>query len=90
VGGIGLYVYSINKQIDDIENICSLYPVNAPSRGISDIATKYSVKYMGSFEVEENTGIMRATFCAPLTMCDTSCSLEYKDNKIIKSTVHKY
>lgn len=87
LGAIGLYVYFINKQMNDIKAVCSLYPVGASMEGIEDVAKRYSIKYMGSFEVNDNPGAMSVIFCAPLTMCDVSCNLVYKNNKIIRSDI---
>jgi len=87
IGGIAFYTYSLNKQISDVETICSRYPVGASAKGILNIKNEYSVQYTGAYEIKNNPNARRATFCAAFTMCDVSCSLEYKNNVIIKSKV---
>ncbi len=87
LGGIGLYIYSITKQIDDVKSVCSLYPVGAKAEGFEAIEKQYSVKYMGIFKERKDSETEQALFCATLTMCDTSCRLEFKNNVITKSKV---
>ncbi len=49
--GIGAYIYSINKQISDIEVVCSLFPEEAAVGDLKEIENKYSVKLMGPFDL---------------------------------------
>lgn len=87
LGGIAFYTYTLNKQMSDVEAICLRYPVGASADGLLNIKHEYSTQYTGSYDIKDNPGARRATFCATLTLCDVSCSLEYKDNVIIKSKV---
>jgi hypothetical protein len=45
--GIGAYIYSINRQISDIEVVCSLFPEGTAVGDLKEIENKYSVKLMG-------------------------------------------
>ncbi len=83
--GIGAYVYSINDQISDIEEVCSLFPEGAFVGDLKEIENKYSVKLMGPFDVKDKPATQQAIFCAVLTMCDTSCWVEYQNNRVIKA-----
>ena len=85
--GIGAYVYSINDQISDIKEVCSLFPEGTDVGDLRDIENKYSVKLMGPFDVKDKPGTQQALFCAVLTMCDTSCWVEYQNNRVIKAEV---
>ncbi len=44
---------------------------------------------MGPFEVKNRPRTQQALFCAVLTMCDTSCWVEYQDNRVIKAGVSR-
>lgn len=85
--GTGAYVYFINKQISDIEEVCSLFPEGAVVGDLKEIENNYSVKLMGPFAVEDKPETQQALFCAVLTMCDTSCRVEFQNNKVIKAEV---
>lgn len=87
--GLGVYIYCLNGQISDIEEVCSLFPEGTAPGVWKDIEEQYSVKLMGPFEISDKTGVERVIFCAHLTMCDTSCNIEYQDNKVIKSGVSR-
>ncbi len=87
--GIGAYVYSINDQISDIDEVCSLFPEGMAVGDLKEIENNYSVKLMGPFDVKDKPGTQQAIFCAVLTMCDTSCSVEFQNNRVIKAGVSK-
>jgi hypothetical protein len=89
VMGIGAYVYSINDQISDVEEVCSLFPEGAVVGDLKAIENSYSVKLMGPFGVKDKPGTQQAIYCAVLTMCDTSCSVEFQNNRVIKAEVSK-
>ncbi len=56
---------------------------------LKEIENNYSVKLMGPFDVKDKPGTQQAIFCAVLTMCDTSCSVEFQNNRVIKAGVSK-
>jgi hypothetical protein len=85
--GIGAYIYSMNEQISDINEVCSLFPEGADVGDLREIENSYSVKLMGPFDVKDKPGRHQALFCAVLTMCDTSCWVEYQNNRVIKAEV---
>lgn len=85
--GIGAYVYAVNDQITDIEEVCSLFPAGADIGDLKALENRYSVKLMGPFDVDNKPGAQQALFCAVLTMCDTSCWVEYQHNRVIRAQV---
>ena len=89
VSGAGAYIYSINDQISDIDKVCSLFPEGTAVGDLKEIENKFSVKLMGPFDVKDKPGTQQAIFCAALTLCDTSCSVEFQNNKVTKAGVSK-
>lgn len=87
--GVGAYIYSINKQISDIEEVCSLFPTGTEVGDLKKIESKYSVKLMGPFAVEDKPQTQQALFCAVLTMCDTFCRVEFQNKKVIRAEVSR-
>ena len=85
--GVGAYIYSINDQISDIEEVCSLFPEGTVVEDLKEIEINYSVKLMGPIDVKDKPGTQQAIFCAVLTMCDTSCRVEIKNDRVIKAGV---
>ena len=87
--GVGIYISCLNGRISDINEVCSLFPEGAAPGDWKGIENRYSVKLMGPVEVPDKPGVERVIFCAHLTMCDTSCNIEYQDNNVTKSGVSK-
>lgn len=87
VAGLGAYVYALNDQISDIREVCSLFAEGAPKGDLFEIETEYSVRLMGLSKVNDKPGTERAIFCATLTMCDTSCSVEIQNDRVTKTFV---
>lgn len=85
--GIGSYIYVLNDQIADIDEVCSLFPEGAPLGDLKELERKYSVRFMGLSRVKDKPGAQRALFCATLTMCDTFCSVEFEHNEVVKAGV---
>ena len=69
--------------------MCSLFSEGAAVGDLEKIEGKYSVKLMGSSDVKDKSGTQQVIFCAVLTMCDTSCSVEFQNNRVIKAGVSK-
>ena len=87
--GVGIYISCLYGQVSDVDELCSLFPEGATSANWKGVEDRYSVKLMGPIEVPDKPGVERVIFCAYLTMCDTSCNIEYRDNKVTKSGVSK-
>ena len=84
---MGAIIYSVNKQISDIQEICSMHPKGASVEHFKELDQKYSVQYMGPSKVKEDPETMQALFCATLTMCDTSCTIEFQGGKVTNAYV---
>ena len=87
--GVGIYIFCLNDQNSDIDEVYSLFPEGAAPGDWKGIEDRYSVKPMGPVEVPDKPGVEQVIFCAYLTMCDTSCNIEYQDKKVTKSGVSK-
>ena len=85
LAGVAFYVYSLWAQSKGIKDVCAAHPEGAELGDPNDLADEYSIRYMGSFEVEDSPGVDRHIFCAPLTMCDASCSLYVKDGIVTQA-----
>ena len=82
---IGYYVYSINAQVESVKSLCAQYKEGSTAEGIAENAKKHSIEFRGPYEIKELPGVKRVILCAHLSMCDTSCEIQYKDNKVIKN-----
>jgi hypothetical protein len=85
--GVGFAIYSLSKQISDVAKVCALFAEGAAVGDLGGIEDRFSVQLMGPFEVSGKPGTQQVVFCAALTMCDTSCSVEFKNDKVTKSGV---
>ena len=90
IPSVSYYVYSINKQIKDVEKVCTVYYVGKSAKSLNYIENIYSVKLMSIYPIEENPGTSRATVCAFLTMCDTSCTIEFSNDIVTMSKVSRF
>ncbi len=82
---IGFYVYSINKQISDVNEVCSLFPKGAKIGDLKEVEKRYSVRLRGPYEAKERPNSQFAIFCAHLTMCDAACMVEFKNGIVTGS-----
>ena len=62
-----------------------MYPKGASVGNFQEIDRKYSVQFMGLSKISDDPETKRALFCATLTMCDTSCSIEFQGEKVTKT-----
>ena len=89
VVGVGGYIYFFNKQISDVEKVCSLFPEGAIVGNLKEIENNYSLQLMGPFAVQNKPKVQKAIFCASLTMCDRSCNVEFQNDRVIKAEVSR-
>lgn len=85
--GVGVYVSVLVAQTRAAAKLCDSYPVGS---GIEDLATlegTFFLTQMGPTDDPDSPGTKRVIFCASLTMCDTSCSLEV-ENGLVKFARH--
>jgi len=82
---IAAYLYTMRSQALGVTELCARYPEGSPVGNLIEIAREYSAKLMGPQAVKGQPETEQAMFCAALTMCDVSCSLEIKDGVVTKS-----
>ena len=87
--GIAWYVYAINAQTDDVEAFCSRFEPGQAAPDPEPIALEYSGTLMGPAMPKPRAGKYSFVYCAPLTMCDVSCSVEVENGLISKSDFYK-
>lgn len=81
--GIVTYVAVLMAQNHAAENLCNNYSVGSSIEDLEKLDGTFFLTRMGPLDVREDPGTQRVIFCAGLTMCDTSCSLEIK-NRVVK------
>ncbi|NND72991.1 MAG: hypothetical protein HKN43_15560 [Rhodothermales bacterium] len=86
---VGTYVYLLASQISDVDEVCALFPEGAVIGNLKEIEDNYSLKLMGPFAVRNKSDTQEAVFCASLTLCDTSCSVEYRNGRVTKAEVRR-
>ena len=84
LGGIAAYVLVLMAQSDAAANLCENYAVGSTIADLEHLDGTFLLTRMGPFDVPKDPGTQRVIFCASLTMCDTSCSLEVVDH-VVKS-----
>jgi hypothetical protein len=83
--GVGYYVYSMHAQSRDVEELCSTYVKGTRADEILEVAQDYSGQLMGPIESTNKDDTYSFIYCAPVTMCDVSCSIEVEDGVVTKS-----
>ena len=84
VMGIAAYIWMLNAQEQAAAELCARYPVGSRIENLANLEGTSRLKQMGPVKDPNNPGTGSVIFCAGLTMCDTSCSIEIEDN-IVKS-----
>ena len=85
LGGIAAYVMLLFAQRNAAAELCDRYPVGSSIEDLDDLDGTLLLTRMGPLDDPENPGTERVIFCAGLTMCDTSCSLEIRDRVVTKA-----
>ena len=84
VGGFAVYISILLAQSRAAVNLCDNYPVGSRVEDLENIEGTFLLARMGPLDDPNNPGTQKMIFCAPLTMCDTSCSIEIED-RVVKS-----
>ena len=87
--GAGAYIYAYNKQLADVEEVCSLFSKGEAVGDLREIENRYSLKLMGPYAVKSQPETQQAIFCASLTMCDTSCGIEFRNDRVTRAEVSR-
>ena len=85
ITGIGFYIFSIYNQISDVAEVCALLTPGSTVEKLKEIESNYSLKLRGPFELNNKPGELHAIFCSELTLCETACSIEIKNDIIIST-----
>jgi hypothetical protein len=85
VSGVVAYVLVLMAQNHAAVNLCDSYATGSRIEDLEDLDGSFFLTRMGPFEIPENPGTQRVIFCATLTMCDTSCSLEIWDRVVVNA-----
>jgi hypothetical protein len=83
--GVVFYFYSMWRQTSEIETLCASYPPGTVVGNLENPPLEFGVQLMGPFKTEEQPGLRKFVFCAPLTMCDVSCALEVQNGAVTSS-----
>ena len=89
LGGIAAYVMLLFAQRNAAAELCDRYPVGASIEDLDDLEGTFLLTRMGPLDDPEKPGTQRVIFCAGLTMCDTSCTLEIKDRVVTDARTSK-
>lgn len=84
--GVGFYVFSFSRSAINVAEICEEFPVGAPIYDVSEIGNRHGIKAMGPFDIKESPGTRKIIYCSVLTMCDTSCAIEFKNGQVTSSS----
>jgi hypothetical protein len=82
VAGVVTYVLVLMAQTNAAENLCEKYPAGSEVAEIEKLDGTFFLTRMGPLQLPDAPGTQRVIFCAGMTMCDTSCSLEIKDRVV--------
>lgn len=83
--GLGFYICTIRLQTRDVAEYCCAHPQGSLAESLFAMAKSYSGKLMGGDEFTDKVRPQSFIYCAPLTMCDVSCSLQVIDGLTTQS-----
>jgi hypothetical protein len=86
VAGIAIYVSILIAQSRAAGDLCERYPAGSFIEDLENVDGSFLLSRMGPIRDRDNPDTTKLIFCAPLTMCDTSCSLEIQD-RVVKRAV---
>ena len=87
--GLSVYIFLYFQQMNHVEEICNLNKVGNTQPNIELLEKQYSVHIVGPYQLKDKKIEESLIICAPLTMCETNCSITIEDNKITKSIFHE-
>lgn len=83
------YVFTYWMQVRNVKESCEGLKTTEQVPDIELFEKNIWLTVMGPIEDEE-TGNMKLVLCSASTMCDTSCNITYKDNRIISAEFFNY
>lgn len=87
VCGLGVYISVLVAQTRAAANLCDSYPGGSRIEDLATLEGTFFLTQMGPIDDPNISGTQKVIFCASLTMCDTSCSLEIEDG-VVKLARH--
>jgi len=83
--GFGVYVYALLDQTQSVANLCDSYPAGSQIENLEKLEKSYGLKLIGPIDIGNKPGTQKAIFCAVLSMCDTSCTIEFQNGRVTHS-----
>ena len=87
LAGIAIYISIVVAQGRAAANLCDRYSVGTRIEDVEILDGTFFLSPMGSFD-PNNPAAQEVIFCAMMTMCDVSCSLEIED-QVVKSASYR-
>ena len=66
-------------------DLCSNYSIGTHIEDLEDLGGTFFLTRMGPIPKPNNPSAQKVIYCAALTMCDESCSLEIEDGVVIRA-----
>ncbi len=85
--GVGLYLYGMGSQIDNVEALCEAHPPGIDFSAVQRFAEAHRLESNGPFTDTDLDGKERYIYCATLTSCAHACAIE-TDLQIVTSAVY--
>lgn len=83
--GLGYNIYLSLGQTQDITDICNRYSPDTTIDGLLQVQNNYDITMKGPYGTQQDTKGQKIIFCADLTLCETSCEIYYKADRVIQS-----
>lgn len=87
---IAVYISVLTAQSRAAANLCENHPVGSRIKNFENLEGTFALTQMGPIDDPGKPGAQKVIFCAALTMCDTSCSLEIEDGLVVRASFSDY
>ena len=84
IAGIAIYVMVMVAQSQAAASLCDRYSVGTRIEDVENLEGTFLLSRMGRINPDIRAP-QNVIFCASMTMCDDSCSLEIEDGLVTKS-----
>ena len=85
--GIAVYISVLMAQSRAAADLCSKYSIGTHIEDLAGLEGTFFLTRMGPIPEPNNPRAQKVIYCAALTMCDESCSLEIEDG-VVKRAEH--
>lgn len=83
-------MFFYTRQMSYVEENCNINSAGNPMPDLNEIEKRYGLTVSTPIAVNGKKGQQVVYICAPLTMCDTTCSITFSEKKIINSIYREY